>query len=151
MRNFPRQSLGGLCAVVIARGVRCGSWRAWIIGWRLRDFLQRCLSTRRQQRFRYNQLHNAAIFAMLAFGLTCAQADTVRDAAQPIQWNRANIHGHRIYYALRGSGPTLVFLHGGGDSGEHSFVRQLGYSQNIITSSRQIRWARDAQLRYQDH
>ncbi|MGC1521712.1 MAG: alpha/beta hydrolase [Steroidobacteraceae bacterium] len=26
---------------------------------------------------------------------------------------------------MRGSGPTLMFLHGGGDSGEHSFVRQL--------------------------
>jgi pimeloyl-ACP methyl ester carboxylesterase len=26
---------------------------------------------------------------------------------------------------VRGSGPTLVFLHGGGDSGEHSFARQL--------------------------
>ncbi|MGA2188990.1 MAG: alpha/beta hydrolase [Steroidobacteraceae bacterium] len=32
---------------------------------------------------------------------------------------------HKIYYAVRGNGPTLVFLHGGGDSGEHSFVRQL--------------------------
>jgi pimeloyl-ACP methyl ester carboxylesterase len=39
--------------------------------------------------------------------------------------NTARVHGHGIYYALRGSGPTLVFLHGGGDSGEHSFVRQL--------------------------
>jgi pimeloyl-ACP methyl ester carboxylesterase len=26
---------------------------------------------------------------------------------------------------VRGTGPTLVLLHGGGDSGEHSFVRQL--------------------------
>src|SRR5271155_2119666 len=37
----------------------------------------------------------------------------------------ASIHGHRIYYAVRGSGTTLVMLHGGGDSGEHSFERQL--------------------------
>jgi pimeloyl-ACP methyl ester carboxylesterase len=37
----------------------------------------------------------------------------------------ATIHGHKMYYATRGIGPTLVFLHGGGDSGEHSFVRQL--------------------------
>jgi pimeloyl-ACP methyl ester carboxylesterase len=36
-----------------------------------------------------------------------------------------SIHGHRIYYAVRGSGATLVMLHGGGDSGEHSFERQL--------------------------
>jgi pimeloyl-ACP methyl ester carboxylesterase len=65
------------------------------------------------------------MLALLALGLTCAAADTVRGAAQPTQWNRTNIHGHRIYYAVRGSGPTLVFLHGGGESGEHSFVRQL--------------------------
>jgi pimeloyl-ACP methyl ester carboxylesterase len=70
-------------------------------------------------------MRNAAILALLALGLTCAHADTVHDAAQPTQWNKAKIHGHRIYYAVRGSGPTLVFLHGGGDSGEHSFVRQL--------------------------
>ena len=31
----------------------------------------------------------------------------------------------RSYYAARGSGTTVVFLHGGGDSGEHSFARQL--------------------------
>ncbi|HEY5264714.1 MAG TPA: alpha/beta hydrolase, partial [Steroidobacteraceae bacterium] len=37
----------------------------------------------------------------------------------------AAIHGHRIHYAVRGDGPTLVLLHGGGDSGEHSFERQL--------------------------
>jgi pimeloyl-ACP methyl ester carboxylesterase len=41
------------------------------------------------------------------------------------EWNKLNIHGHKIYYAVRGDGPTLIFLHGGGDSGEHSFVRQL--------------------------
>jgi pimeloyl-ACP methyl ester carboxylesterase len=41
------------------------------------------------------------------------------------QWSKARIHGHTLVYAVRGSGPTLVFLHGGGDSGEHSFARQL--------------------------
>src|SRR5450631_3089031 len=45
--------------------------------------------------------------------------------AQATQWNRVTIHGHKIYYAVRGTGPTLVFLHGGGDSGERSFSRQL--------------------------
>ena len=44
---------------------------------------------------------------------------------QPAEWHWAPIHGHRIYYTVRGNGPTLVLLHGGGDSGEHSFVRQL--------------------------
>jgi pimeloyl-ACP methyl ester carboxylesterase len=65
------------------------------------------------------------MIALLALWLNCVRADAVRDVAQLTQWNRANIHGHKIYYAVRGSGPTLVFLHGGGDSGEHSFVRQL--------------------------
>jgi pimeloyl-ACP methyl ester carboxylesterase len=46
-------------------------------------------------------------------------------ASQPTQWNVARIHGHKLYYAVRGRGPTLVFLHGGGDSGQHSFAQQL--------------------------
>lgn len=45
--------------------------------------------------------------------------------SQPTEWHSTEINGHRIFYATRGSGPTLVFLHGGGDSGEHSFVHQL--------------------------
>lgn len=52
-------------------------------------------------------------------------ADSARAMAQPTEWHSTEIHGHRIFYATRGNGPTLVFLHGGGDSGEHSFVRQL--------------------------
>jgi pimeloyl-ACP methyl ester carboxylesterase len=81
--------------------------------------------TRGRQGFRQSILANGGMFALLALWLTCVRADTVRGVAQPTQWNNANIHGHKIYYAMRGSGPTLVFLHGGGDSGEHSFVRQL--------------------------
>jgi pimeloyl-ACP methyl ester carboxylesterase len=77
------------------------------------------------RRFRYGAARNGAVLASLALGLTCAHADTAREAAQPAQWDNANIHGHKIYYAVRGSGPTLVFLHGGGESGERSFVRQL--------------------------
>lgn len=44
---------------------------------------------------------------------------------QANEWHHAYIYGHRIYYAMKGNGPTLVLLHGGGDSGEHSFARQL--------------------------
>ena len=57
--------------------------------------------------------------------LTCLAAETTYAAMQPAEWHWAPIHGHRIYYTVRGNGPTLVLLHGGGDSGEHSFVRQL--------------------------
>jgi pimeloyl-ACP methyl ester carboxylesterase len=77
------------------------------------------------RKFRFSRSCSGAIVAFFAFGLACAHADAVRDAAQPTRWNRANINGHKIYYAVRGSGPTLVFLLGGGDSGEHSFARQL--------------------------
>ena len=81
--------------------------------------------TRGRQGFRHSILANGGMLALLALWLTCVRADTVHETAQPAQWNKANIHGHKIYYAVRGSGSTLVFLHGGGDSGEHSFVRQL--------------------------
>jgi pimeloyl-ACP methyl ester carboxylesterase len=77
------------------------------------------------QKFRFSRSCSAAIVAFFALGLACAHADAVRDVAQPARWNRANINGHKIYYAVRGRGPTLLFLHGGGDSGEHSFARQL--------------------------
>jgi len=43
----------------------------------------------------------------------------------PARWHFVSIHGHRMYYAERGSGPALLLLHGGGDSGEHSFEQQL--------------------------
>ena len=81
--------------------------------------------TRGRQGFRHSVLANGGMIALLGLWLTCVWADTVRGAAQPTEWNMADIHGHKIYYAVRGSGRTLVFLHGGGDSGEHSFVRQL--------------------------
>ncbi len=57
--------------------------------------------------------------------LTCLSAETAYAAMQQVEWHWAPIRGHRIYYTVRGNGPTLVLLHGGGDSGEHSFVRQL--------------------------
>jgi pimeloyl-ACP methyl ester carboxylesterase len=46
-------------------------------------------------------------------------------SVQPTPWHWISINGHNMYYAVRGNGPTLVLLHGGGDSGEHSFERQL--------------------------
>jgi pimeloyl-ACP methyl ester carboxylesterase len=66
-----------------------------------------------------------AVLTLLGLWVGSGHADTLSAAPQPTEWNKARIHGHPIYYAVRGSGPTLVFLHGGGDSGEHSFVHQL--------------------------
>jgi pimeloyl-ACP methyl ester carboxylesterase len=66
-----------------------------------------------------------AAISVLALWLACMLVDMAHAAIQHTDWHWAAIHGHRIFYAVRGSGPTLVLLHGGGDSGEHSFVRQL--------------------------
>jgi pimeloyl-ACP methyl ester carboxylesterase len=62
---------------------------------------------------------------LLALLLTCLGIDAAHAVAQPTRWHWAAIHGHRMYYAIRGDGPTLLLLHGGGDSGEHSFERQI--------------------------
>jgi pimeloyl-ACP methyl ester carboxylesterase len=77
------------------------------------------------RRYRIDALRRGAMVSALTLWLTCLPVDTAHALVQPTEWNRATIHGHRIYYAVRGNGPTLVLLHGGGDSGEHSFVRQL--------------------------
>jgi pimeloyl-ACP methyl ester carboxylesterase len=58
-------------------------------------------------------------------------AITANAAIQPSEWHSAGIRGHKIHYALKDNGavkgdkPTLLLLHGGGDSGENSFARQL--------------------------
>lgn len=71
-------------------------------------------------------LANVGLLTLLAVWPDCVgAAETMHESARSSEWHKAAIHGHTIYYAVRGSGPTLVFLHGGGDSGEHSFVRQL--------------------------
>lgn len=58
--------------------------------------------------------------------LMCTFASLARAAVPPVSHRWALIHGHQIAYVVSGQGPTLVLLHGGGDSGEHSFERQLG-------------------------
>jgi pimeloyl-ACP methyl ester carboxylesterase len=70
-------------------------------------------------------LTRVALLAALSLGVMGMTTDGAQGAAVPTKWHWAPIHGHRIYYTVRGEGPTWVLLHGGGDSGEHSFVRQL--------------------------
>src|SRR5580692_7282409 len=55
-------------------------------------------------------------------------------------WHVAVVNDHRLFYAVHGSGPTLVLLHGGGDSGEHSFERQLDFlsEQHRIVAPDQV-------------
>lgn len=71
-------------------------------------------------RARWSRLCACLTLAVLPMAFVSSPA-----VVQPDRWHWAGIHGHRIYYAVRGSGPTLVLLHGGGDSGEHSFERQI--------------------------
>ena len=81
--------------------------------------------TRDSRRYNLGELVRGAVFSTLALWLICLPVRMAGAVAQLTEWHYARIHGHRIYYAVRGHGRTLVLLHGGGDSGEHSFVRQL--------------------------
>jgi pimeloyl-ACP methyl ester carboxylesterase len=78
-----------------------------------------------KRRLRSSTLVRGAVAAALSMWWAFVSPDAARAADPPADWRSAKIHGHKIYYALRGEGPPLVLLHGGGDSGEHSFVRQL--------------------------
>jgi pimeloyl-ACP methyl ester carboxylesterase len=44
----------------------------------------------------------------------------------PMQYREVIVNGHALCYAELGEGPPLLLLHGGGDSGEHSFEHQIG-------------------------
>lgn len=65
---------------------------------------------------------SSILLLSLIFVLTTHEADA---DINPNEWHRTSIHGHPMYYAMQGRGPTLLLLHGGGDSGEHSFAQQL--------------------------
>jgi pimeloyl-ACP methyl ester carboxylesterase len=62
---------------------------------------------------------------LVALSANLAGVEVTQAATQSTAWHLAQVDGHRLYYAVRGDGPTLVLLHGGGDSGEHSFEHQL--------------------------
>jgi pimeloyl-ACP methyl ester carboxylesterase len=66
-----------------------------------------------------------ALLSCLMLWLACVPVQSTHAVVRRTEWSRVTIHGHRIVYAVRGRGPTLLLLHGGGDSGEHSFERQF--------------------------
>jgi len=70
-------------------------------------------------------LKHQAQLLCLTLWLACIPAPWTHAVVRRTEWSRVTIHGHRIVYAVRGRGPTLLLLHGGGDSGEHSFERQF--------------------------
>jgi len=76
----------------------------------------------------------------LGWWLMSLGTGNVRAAIPEEDWHVAVVNGHRVYYAVHGSGPTLVLLHGGGDSGEHSFERQLDFlsEQHRIVAPDQV-------------
>jgi pimeloyl-ACP methyl ester carboxylesterase len=65
------------------------------------------------------------VLALLTAWLALIGFQDARAAILPSEWHKTRIHGHRIVYASSGSGTAMLLLHGGGDSGEHSFERQL--------------------------
>jgi pimeloyl-ACP methyl ester carboxylesterase len=67
----------------------------------------------------------SALSLVLAFTGSASGIEVKHPGALDTGWHWTVVHGHRIYYAVRGAGPTLVLLHGGGDSGQHSFEHQL--------------------------
>lgn len=66
-----------------------------------------------------------AAFSCLIVWIAFLPATAAQTVSRRTVWSRASIHGHNMFYALRGTGSTLLLLHGGGESGEQSFERQF--------------------------
>jgi pimeloyl-ACP methyl ester carboxylesterase len=86
-----------------------------------RLWLRRSNAVRTEPRFSWAGL-GAILIGLMSSGLFSSSARAVVPADH---WHWIVIHGHRMYYAAVGNGRTLVLLHGGGDSGEHSFEQQI--------------------------
>jgi pimeloyl-ACP methyl ester carboxylesterase len=76
-------------------------------------------------------------------------AHTAGAAISPDEWHRTRIRGHAMFYAMQGRGPTLLLLHGGGDSGEHSFAQQLDVfaAHHLIVAPDQVGQGRTPDVR----
>jgi len=70
-------------------------------------------------------LKRAAGFSCLIVWIAFFPAMADQAVSRSTVWSRVSIHGHRVFYAVRGTGSTLLLLHGGGESGEQSFERQF--------------------------
>jgi pimeloyl-ACP methyl ester carboxylesterase len=79
----------------------------------------------KESRGAHPALTRGAAISAAALLCACMFVDMARAVIQPAEWHWTEVHGHRIYYAVRGNGTALLLLHGGGDSGAHSFVHQL--------------------------
>ena len=82
-------------------------------------------SPRPVRKLRTRPVRRAQLYALLT--LVLLPVALVRSPAviQPDRWHFIRVHGHPMYYAIQGYGPTLVLLHGGGDSGLHTFEQQF--------------------------
>jgi pimeloyl-ACP methyl ester carboxylesterase len=82
-------------------------------------------SPRPVRKLRTRHVRRAQLYALLT--LVLLPVALVRSPAviQPDRWHFIRVHGHLMYYAVQGYGPTLVLLHGGGDSGLHTFEQQF--------------------------
>ena len=70
-------------------------------------------------------MKRAAIIACLMTWFAFFPANAEHPGIRRNDLSGATIHGHKIFYVSRGSGPPLLLLHGGGESGEQSFERQF--------------------------
>jgi pimeloyl-ACP methyl ester carboxylesterase len=82
----------------------------------------------------------------LIYLLAAASAEA---AISPSDWHHTRIDGHAMFYAMQGRGSPLLLLHGGGDSGEHSFAQQLDVfaEHHLIVAPDQVGQGRTPDVR----
>ena len=58
------------------------------------------------------QLHGTVLFAILALGLLLSNSGFAQDVTEQVEHRYADNDGVRIHYAVMGSGPLIVMVHG---------------------------------------